>query len=895
MRKNNTKEKVSPVKPQVKDNDSSKLLELEKKLALFMLNTEENYVLVDKRYRIVTFNKQFNLLYSKFYGREVLKGHSILDYAQKHTVEDLKKIYKKVFSGKTVEAELEIPSPDGPGTSFLIRYKPAYKENKIIIGAFVSVKDISEIRKARYEQLQSEDKYRSIIEHSLLAFFLTSPEDGGTILQVNKSAVDMFGYSFREFEKLNMQVLFEHGDLKMISGLRKGKKDGKTKGELTGIRKNGEHFPCEYSSVSFKDIKGEIRTTTTVVDISDRKKAENKLKQKEEHLRVIIDNEPECVSVVDVHGKLIEINPAGIKMLQANSGKGIVGKKLSDFIHRKDRKIFSELHTAVLDGENRTASFRITGLKKRQLWMEANSVPLKDHNSKIYAVLSVIRDITSRIESEEKIKESESNLRAIFDNSAEGLMLLDARGRIKAFNAKSAENHILHNVKSTLQVGKKLLDYIDPNRKPYFNDLLTRVLKGESIEYDIDYDRKDGGKCWFHAALSPVWEDGEVTGVCIARNDISERKLAEQKISEAVERYNLVAKATNDSIYDWNLITNEVFRSGDGLSVLFGYESELGHSNSEFWKTRVHKEDYPAVYNKLNATLKNPKLNICNVEYRFRRADGNYSYIFDKGFIIRNEKGKAIRLIGATQDLSDMKATEQQLKDLLNITKDQNKRLQNFAHIVSHNIRSHSSNIIGLVELLNEQDKLKLASNNLFTMLKTSTSKLGETIENLNDIITVQNETYKERKKVYLKSEVDKTCDAINVLISQTNTILHNRIPDKTLVTVIPSYLESILLNLLTNAIKYKSPDRDPVIYVQCKKIKDYLVISIKDNGIGIDLQKNKDKLFGMYKTFHNNKDARGFGLFITKNQVEAMNGKIEVESKLGKGTTFKLYIYEKN
>lgn len=894
-RKEKMREKALRGNPHAREEYTSKLHELEKKLSLFMLNTEESFVLVDMNFNIVTFNHQFNKLYSKFFGRPVQKGDSILNYAQRHTVPALKKLYKQVFSGEKKESELEISLKNGKQFTFLLKYKPAYDEDKTIIGAFVSSQDITEIKKARKALMQSEDKYRSIIEHSLTAVLLTIPDAGGTILQANKAAVDMFGYSARELEKLTRNDLFVK-DSNMAAILSKRKNEGKSMGELTGIRKNGERFPCEYSSVTFLDIDGNMRATTSVIDISDRKKAEDKLREKEEHLRAIINNEPECVCLVDPKGTLLEINPAGLRLLQVHSEKTIIGKKVRDFILKEDQKLYSGHIKRVCQGHKGKAIYRMMGSKGKISWLEANSVPLKDRSGKIYAALSIVRDITQRIRDSEKIRESENNLRAIFDNSTEGLMLLDEKGRLKAFNAKATENHMMHNVRYDLEIGKKLVDFIDDDRKTYFKSLIRRVLKGESLEYDIDYAGKDGGKRWFHASLSPVWEGKMIKGVCIARSDISERKVAEQKIREAIERYNLVSKATNDSIYDWDLVTGKVIRSGEGLNALFGYKNDEVNSDADFWAQRVHPEDYRETYEKLRETLSNPKLTICNGEYRFRKADGTYAYVFDKGFIIRNNKGEAIRLIGATQDLSELKANEQQLKELLNITRDQNKRLQNFAHIVSHNIRSHSSNIIGLMELLGDhEDGKMLMMNNLFTMLKTSTHKLAETIENLNDIITVQNEISKEKKTMNLCAEIDKTCSAINVLISQTGTKIDNRIPEDTTVNVIPSYLESILLNLITNAIKYRSPEREARIEFSCTKTEDYLVLSIKDNGIGIDMEKNRDKLFGMYKTFHTNKDARGFGLFITKNQIEAMNGKIEAESMLGKGTTFKLYIYEKN
>jgi signal transduction histidine kinase len=103
--------------------------------------------------------------------------------------------------------------------------------------------------------------------------------------------------------------------------------------------------------------------------------------------------------------------------------------------------------------------------------------------------------------------------------------------------------------------------------------------------------------------------------------------------------------------------------------------------------------------------------------------------------------------------------------------------------------------------------------------------------------------------------------------------------------------MESIMLNLVTNAIKYRSPERLPVVIINAHTNYKGIVITIEDNGLGIDLERYRNKLFGMNKTFHGNEDARGLGLYITKNQVESMGGRIEVESKLNVGTKFSVYL----
>jgi len=131
--------------------------------------------------------------------------------------------------------------------------------------------------------------------------------------------------------------------------------------------------------------------------------------------------------------------------------------------------------------------------------------------------------------------------------------------------------------------------------------------------------------------------------------------------------------------------------------------------------------------------------------------------------------------------------------------------------------------------------------------------------------------------------------------INQKNVTVINDVPADIIVNYNPAYLESILLNFISNAIKYSSPERQPKITLSFFQENEDLILKITDNGIGIDLKRNGDKLFGMYKTFNNNADARGIGLFITKNQIDAMGGKVEVDSELGKGTSFKIYFTNNN
>lgn len=243
--------------------------------------------------------------------------------------------------------------------------------------------------------------------------------------------------------------------------------------------------------------------------------------------------------------------------------------------------------------------------------------------------------------------------------------------------------------------------------------------------------------------------------------------------------------------------------------------------------------------------------------------------------------------------LRDVTLRHQHEMDLLEkqrLTDEQNTKLKSFTYIVSHNIRSHSSNMAGLVAVL--KDAETEAERNLYLqLLETSTKRLDETIRNLNEIISVSDlpiTAFLVNRN--LRAEVEKTIDILknSILQDQINIVVH--IPDDLLVKIVPSYLDSILLNLIGNAIKYRSELRPCKIEIAAYSTPDAIVMEVKDNGMGIDLEKYGDKVFGMYKTFHRKEDARGFGLYLTKTQVEALGGHITLESAVEVGSTFRVY-----
>lgn len=234
------------------------------------------------------------------------------------------------------------------------------------------------------------------------------------------------------------------------------------------------------------------------------------------------------------------------------------------------------------------------------------------------------------------------------------------------------------------------------------------------------------------------------------------------------------------------------------------------------------------------------------------------------------------------EDITDRKAAD----DLVN---EQNKRLLNFSYIVSHNLRSHASNIQAITNLL-EITESEAERKEMVDLLKTVSGSLNDAMLNLNKVVNIQTSIDISTEPLNLSVFIRKTLDILNDQVVLKKAVIKNNVPDNIMVNYNPAYLESILLNFIFNAIRYSHPDRIPEIELSTVIDGGQIVLQVEDNGIGIDLDKHGDQLFGMYKTFNGNPDSKGVGLFISKNQIDAMGGKVLVESAPDIGTKFMIY-----
>ena len=390
--------------------------------------------------------------------------------------------------------------------------------------------------------------------------------------------------------------------------------------------------------------------------------------------------------------------------------------------------------------------------------------------------------------------------------------------------------------------------------------------------------------CWGLVLRNAAGQPHRLLGVLV---DITRQRNEEVNAQEVADHYGSILSNQSVYIIKTDAQGNYIYVN-DFFYERFGWDSKIIGTSSLL---SIIEEDRPKCLAAVMQCFVEPDVPqqvILRKPYRDHTVKSNHWEF--KG--LRDAAGEVSQIQCVGYDVTLLVDNLERSKRLLALTNQQNARLQNFAYIISHNIRSHSANLTALVDfLLAAPDEAQAAM--FLEMLKTSTSKLAETIVNLNEIVTATSASPQARAPRALRHEVSRALETLNVLIHQTGLAVTLAVPAETTVTVVPAYLDSILLNLLSNAIKYRSTTDSPRLEVGCYREDGYTVLTIRDNGQGIDLARNQAKVFGMYKTFHGNDDARGLGLFITKNQVEAMNGKIEVDSAVGEGSTFKVYFSE--
>ena len=519
----------------------------------------------------------------------------------------------------------------------------------------------------------------------------------------------------------------------------------------------------------------------------------------------------------------------------------------------------------------------------------------------------------------EAARQSEARFENLFDNSPVALWEEDF-SNVKAYlqqlglmgqPAGTVEQYLLenqHHIQECLarvviiNVNKECLKLHHPRTKQelmnkgltaimnvytnrdFVNQLVAIATGMPKVKMDTRMENGNGGflEIFLQWTVMAGYEES-LERVIVSTEDITSRKEAQRLISESRFRIEALIDTIDGIVWESDFENDNISFVNAKAEQVTGYPIEQWLSEPNFLNNHIHPDDR-------EKTLKFYHHNVAlghqfEIEYRFINKDGRVVWIKDYVSVIA-DKGRPMYVRGIMMDITKSMEAERALNESLKLVIEQNKRLQNFSYIVSHNLRSHTSNIQSIATLLDDADSQD-EKRQMIGMLRTVSTSLNETMTNLNEVVNIQNNISLASEFLNVRHYVEMALAILSEQIAIKAADIRIDVPQWAQIMFNPAYFESVMLNLISNAIRYSGTETTPQIDVVWHEKDGSKKLSVSDNGIGIDLVKNGEKIFGMYQTFSNNPESKGIGLFITKNQIEAMGGVIEVESEMGRGTTF--------
>lgn len=765
----------------------------------------------------------------------------------------------------------------------------------------IVIQDITDMRSTQLALQASENRFRYIFDNSADGILLTIP--GGKVQSANSAICEMLGYKPEEILVKKRKDIFDLSDPNFQQAIRTREENGRYKGELKLLHKQGHSIDAEITTVYFIDAEGKSFHSTIIRDITEKKKQQQALLESEQQLRETADQIIQIIeSISDGMVALNEdflityVNSAAERILGINREKLVGLKQTAVFSREKNPAYFTNLGKVL--NEKAAVHFEEFSVDMRK-WFELSIYPI-GKGLTIY-----FRDITARkqqqmlIALEKQVLEINAvqhiglnatinyflkGLQEILSGARCSVMILEPSGRyVMVLAAPALSANYIQTIEATSisresgSFGRAMLTRkteiaADVNRDAGW-DMLRKVAQTDEVRSSwsfpiISMEERVLGclDVYFEEVRNP--DEQEISIFERAANFlrlIIENKSAEDKIRLTNDRYNYVMKATNEAIYDWDLDTDFIFW-GDGFSSLFGYDISHEKQQIGFWERCLHPEDAERIMKGLREFLVAREGVLWEEEYRFLKADNTYAYVLEKGFLLINPSGHPYRMVGSIRDLTSKKLlekelltqelTKQKLVAQAAIDAQEKERGQ-----IGKELHDNINQILTTTKLYLELAKTD--ENNRLTLINRSAQNIVDTIQEIRQLS---------------RSLVPPSIGDLGLVDSITDLIENVRITSVINIEFYPVNISEELIedNLklmlfrvvqeqINNVLKHAKANN---LIIELTFDEESLELNINDDGIGFDLAKVK----------------RGLGLSNINSRTDLFNGRMQVLTSPGKG-----------
>ncbi|MEM7106917.1 MAG: PAS domain S-box protein [Bacteroidota bacterium] len=607
-------------------------------------------------------------------------------------------------------------------------------------------------------------------------------------------------------------------------------------------------------------------------------------------LSIIDKVSPITIFRLDQEGKCIYVNQKWTE-ISGYSFEETIGNGWIEVIHPQDQAIIQQQWRPASGNEVSITEYRITTKSGDTKWIVTRIAAERSKNDQVIGFIGSATDITDRKLAEHALQASEEMNRKLVENSPNAIVIQELDTTIVFVNKRAIELLGAHSEEEIL--GKPTKGFIHPDDQPgiaaRFKQIVTTNQRGEPYTFRINGFRNHSflGES---IAVPFYWKDKKV--VLLVIRDVTEERANLEKVADSEKRlkqfiqYAPVAVAMFDKTMNYVGCSHKWLKDWWKKEEQIAIDDLIGKNHydlfsdvSDYWK-KVHQRVLKGAYE-------------LNEEDFFVDEQGETHWLRWEARPWRRKDDDIGGVIIFTEFITQRKKAENDLKVMADQLLVSNEELRQFAHITSHNLRAPVVNLDTLLSFYDPKMGYRKDNKEVFDKIIKSVDQLKSSLNELIKLVDLREAKSLPTRQIHFVDVLNLVLRAVETQIKAENTQLSYNFDEAPSVIFEASVLESILQNLITNALKYR---REAPLHINLtsSETEDYILLKVADNGIGMDLDVVGPKLFGMYQRFNDTKEGKGLGLYIVKSQIESLGGKIEVSSIPNKGSTFTIY-FKKN
>ena len=751
-------------------------------------------------------------------------------------------------------------------------------------------------------QVQAENRQRDLgkMEKSY-SLFLQAPV-GVYILMGPENVVELANDEMLRFlgatSAIVGQPLFQHLPPTVQAGLQE---------TLDHVRKTGQpYYSTEYPIALRQDSEETLRyynfvyqpyydspaakTATGVFgvahDVTEQVLAHQKLEESESRFRNMVKQAPIAITLTRGQDIVIEsINDPMVRLLGKQSVAEVMGKAMVEVLPQLESEAILEIAKTVTEtgqafrGNEIPVKMLGDDGELEQRYYTISYTPLIEE-AQVTGVVHVAIDVTEQVRARQKVEENSEELKRfkfMADQARDPFILMREDGSFAYLNNKALE---AWGYTAEEAQHLRVPDVDADNNREGYTQLFAQAQRETIPQIETTHRHKSGQLFPVEVSLAGISLNEKPYLFAIAR-DITQQKNFREALRESEERFRIMADATPNLV--WAVHPDSTIRYVNQAFVEF-----VGVSMEEYaatgWSAYLPEEELEFAQKTLTEAISNRT--IYNMEHRMRRKDGEYRWLLAQGAPSYYPNGEIYGYVGSAIDITELKQANEQLVRI-------NNDLDNFVYTASHDLKAPISNIEGLLHALLRTPATESMQSeqvqHILGLMQSSVERFTKTIANLTDIVKLQKVNSEDAELVNLTDVVQDVCLDLEPLRQSVGGRITLNVAACPAIHFSAKNLRSVIYNLLSNALKYSSPEREAQVLIQCEATAEYFVLTVQDNGLGIEAARIH-QLFTMFQRFHDHVEGSGIGLYMVKKMVENAGGKIEVESEVGVGSTFRIY-----